>query len=67
MLWFQPSQLQTTTRLLTHSSTVGWGGENLMKSSWIDTRTRRDHSPIMVMGKNQARLGEKKPTKSIFY
>lgn len=45
---------------------VGWGGQNTPKSSWVEPRRgRRDHSPVIITGRNQTELGEKKP-KSIY-
>ena len=62
VVWFRPSRRQSTTQLLAHSSPpVGWGGENITKGLWVETRTGRDHSPVMVTGKTDSILGKNKP------
>ena len=60
--WFRPSRQQSTRQPLAHSCPpAGWGGENTTKSSWVETRTGGDHSPIMVTGKTDSFLGKNKP------
>ena len=62
LLWFRLSWQQSTTQPLAHSSPLQWDGEEKIqqKGLWVERRTGRDHSPIMVTGKNQNLLGGKK-------
>jgi len=48
-------------KLLYHSpSSTGQGRGSMMKGSWVEIRTGRDHSPITVMGQTDGTWGEKK-------
>jgi len=43
------------------------GDKNVIKGSWVERRTGRDHSPITVMGKTDSTWGNQfnlSPTKS---
>ena len=58
--WFRPSQQQSTMQPLAHSCPpAGWGGENTTKGSWVETRTGRHHSPVMVTGKPDSTWGKR--------
>lgn len=43
-----PAPTKTTLSLL---FPAGQGRENMMKVSWVEIRTKKDHSPSIVMGK----------------
>jgi len=40
-------------------SSTGQGKGNIMKGSWVEIRTGRDHSPVTVMDKTDGTSGEK--------
>lgn len=46
-----------TKAALSLSSGAGEGRENIMKESWAEIRTRRDHSPITIIGKTDSTSG----------
>jgi len=41
-------------------SSAGQGRGGMMKGSWVETRTGRDHSLVTLMGKTDSTWGEKK-------
>lgn len=50
---------QVPFRLLCHSpSSVGQGGENMTKASWVEVGTERGHSAITVTGRTDLTLGK---------
>ena len=46
-----------TKATLSPLSSTGQGRENRMKSSWVEIRTGRDHSPVIVTGKTDSTWG----------
>ena len=47
-----------TNAALSLSSSAGQGGENIMKGSWVEIRTGRDHSAITITGKTDSTWGK---------
>jgi len=43
--------------LLDPSPSAGQGSKNMMKGSYVEIKTGRDHSPVTIMDKNDSAWG----------
>ena len=60
MFWFGLDKCQVPPKPLYHSpSSAGQGRGNMIKGSWVEIRTGRDHPPVTVTDKTDWTWGEK--------